>query len=214
MVPEDQSKLQLIPPIRPPRLRRSCLVAAAVALALFAPSGGAVAKDCRGYGPWRLGMSKASVRAFAEFGPYKEVASTGGLETPNGVFEGRRTNISFVFGAGGLKLIQIWAYEGQSVDTAVDAWYRVRQYLSRLYGTVEVPLLNPAADTGREEFATAVTSWLDGQPQAGLVRLQMAPVAMPRGVSVFSSLFRHPQHGYFVFLYYREPKQASGTDLP
>ncbi len=106
-------------------------------------------KDDRGYGSWRLGMSKASVRSVVEFAPYKEVPSTGGLETPNGVFEGRKTNISFVFGAGGLQIIQIWAYEGQSLDAAVDVWYRVRQYLSRLYGAVEVPLLKAAADLSR-----------------------------------------------------------------
>ena len=214
MVAGDRSKSQLIPPTRSHRMRRTCLVAAAVAGVLFGPSGRAVAQDDRGYGPWRLGMSKASVQAVAEYAPYKEVASTGGLETPNGVFEGRKTNISFVFGAGGLKLIQIWAYEGQSVDAALDAWHRVRQYLSRLCGAVEVPLLDAAADAGREEFTAVVTRWLAGQPQAGLVRLQMAPVAMPAGVSVFSSLFRHPQHGYFVFLYYREPKQDRGADLP
>jgi hypothetical protein len=190
----------------PAKVKRSYLIAAVVIHALLAPSNGAVAEDDRGYGPWRLGMSKASVRAVAEYAPYKEVASTGGLETPNGIFEGRRTNISFIFGAGGLEIIQIWAYEGQSVDAAVEAWYRVRQYLSRVHGPVEVPLLIAAADLGREEFAAAVTSWLDGHPRADLVRLQMAPVTMPPGVRIFSSLFRHPQHGYFVFLYCREPK--------
>jgi hypothetical protein len=149
-------------------------------------------------------MSKTAVSEVAEFGPYKEVASTGGLETPNGVFDGRRTNISFVFGGGGLQKIQIWAYEGPSVDAAIDSWYRVREYLSRLYGAVETPWFQAATGAGRDDFATAVNSALERQPESGLVRLQMAPATRPRDVSVFSSLFRHP-YGYFVFLYYQEP---------
>lgn len=35
--------------------------------------------------------------------------------------------------------------------------------------------------------------------------MQMAPAAMPDGLSVFSSFFQHPTYGYYVLLYYEEP---------
>src|SRR5262245_48527534 len=78
----------------------------------------------RGFGPWRLGMSKAEVTAVTQSAPYKDVPSTGGLETASGSFEGRTVNVSFVFGETGLWKIQIWAYEGKDLDEAISAWRR------------------------------------------------------------------------------------------
>ena len=186
-------------------MSRSWLVAGLAVVLHIVSCGAAIAQDERGYGPWRLGMSKAAVRGIAEFAPYNDVPSTGGLEAPSAVFEGRRTNISFVFGEKGLQKIQIWAYEGQSRDSAIDSWYRVRQYLSRTHGAVEMPGLPIGADASREDFVAVVNKALDAQPPSRVARMQMAPVTMPQGMSVFSSLFRQPQHGYFVFLYFQEP---------
>lgn len=141
----------------------NCLVTTTVGIILLTSAGG-IAEDNLGYGPWRLGMSKTEVRGIAEFAPYKDVAFTGGLETQNGVFEGRKTNVSFVFGERGLQKIQIWAYEGESLDAAIDSWYRVRQYLSQRHGVVEMRGLKVAADTNREDFAVAVRTTLEGLP--------------------------------------------------
>ena len=47
------------------------------------------AEDLPGMGPWRLGMTASQVAAFDELGPYSKVGVTGGLETPNGTFNGR-----------------------------------------------------------------------------------------------------------------------------
>ncbi len=38
--------------------------------------------------PWRLGMSRAEVTGFSQFGPYDAVPVTGGLETRNAVVNG------------------------------------------------------------------------------------------------------------------------------
>jgi hypothetical protein len=165
----------------------------------------AEAQHDRGYGPWRLGMSKSAVRDVAEFAPYRDVASTGGLETSNGLFDGRTTNISFVFEAGGLRKTQIWAYEGQSLDDAIDAWHRVRGYLLREYGPLRASGFEIAADISREEFAPTVREALKAQPRSSVAKLQVAPVTGPAGVSVFSSFFRLPSPAYLVFLYYQDP---------
>ena len=110
---------------------RGWLVAGGLAVSLLAACEPAGAQDHRGYGPWRLGMSRDAVRAVAAYGPYTD-ATTGSLETANGIFEEQRTPVAFIFGQGSLTRIEIRAYEGQSRDAAIDAWYRVHQYLARV----------------------------------------------------------------------------------
>jgi len=178
------------------------LAAGALAMTLLVTFDPGAAQDHRGYGPWRLGMSRDAVRAVTQYGPYTDGA--GGLETSNGVFEEQRTTVSFAFGQSGLSKIQIRAYEGQSVDAAIAAWYRVHQYLARVHGVVESGDLEVPTDASREDFSAAVRRVLDGKADTALVRLQIAPVTRPPGVSVLSSLFRQPQQGYSVLLYYQE----------
>ena len=67
---------------------------------------------------------------------------------------------------------------------------------------LDLPL---TADVSRSDFAATVRRALDDKPKTGTTRLQMAPAMRPPDVSAFSSLFRHPQYGYYVFLYYQEP---------
>ena len=186
-------------------MRRGWWGAGVVALFLLLSSSPCAADDHRGYGPWRLGMSKADVAGIEQYGPYEDVKVTGGLETFNGIFEERRTNISFVFGPTGLSKIQIRAYEGQDLETALETWYRVLAYLVRIHGAIESRDLPLTADVSRSDFAATVRRALDDKPKTGITRLQMAPAMRPPDVSVFSSLFRHPQYGYYVFLYYQEP---------
>jgi hypothetical protein len=69
-------------------------------------------------GPWRLGTTREQVASFEQYGPYLPVTITGGLETPNGIFQGTRTKVSFVFDRSGLLTIQVWRYEGRDVDAA------------------------------------------------------------------------------------------------
>jgi hypothetical protein len=159
-----------------------------------------------GYGPWRLGMSKEEVKAVSEFGPYSEVPSTGGVETTNGLFAERKANISFVFGERGLRIIQIWAYEGREVDEAVNAFFRVYRHLESTRGRVEIPGLQIPAHADGGTFSAAVCKVLASVPTGRAAKLQIGPVEKTAGAMTFSSLMSQPQLGYYyVFLYYRFP---------
>ena len=163
------------------------------------------AQTNRGYGPWKLGMSKAEVAAVADYGPYREVRTTGGLETEKGFFDGRPCNVSFVFGEAGLRKIQIWVYEGKSIEEAIAGWYQVYDFFHRTYGEVESKALQLPPRVEKAEFLARVRAALATQARDAVLRVQMAPTPMPEGIAVFSSLFRDPKHGCFVFVYYQEP---------
>ena len=67
-------------------------------------------------------MTRAQVVAEKEFGPYKPVQVTGGVETFDAQFDGKKTNVSFVFDdVGTLSYIQVWKYEGPEFDKALKA---------------------------------------------------------------------------------------------
>jgi hypothetical protein len=166
-----------------------------------------------GYGPWRLGMSKEEVKAASEFGPYSSVASTGGLETRNGLFADQKTTISFVFGDGGLRIIQIWAYEGKDLDQAVSAFYRVYQHLEVSRGAVETPGLSVPEHASSQTFTGIIQKALAGVPPNRAVKIQIIPLERLPEINIFSSLMKvnilsslikQPQ-SYYVFLYYRAP---------
>lgn len=156
--------------------------------------------DNRAHGPWKLGTTRDEVRAVKDNGPYKPVRVTGGIETPNGIFDGERRNVAFVFGENGtVNKIQVWAYEGPSEKEALKNWYRVYQYYTKLYGTVESPTLGfpPAVD--EQEFLKRSREVLGSPPSGTPARIQMAPRPMPPDAKVFASLFRTPV-GYTVFV--------------
>lgn len=163
-----------------------------------------------GYGPWRLGMSREQVAAIAEGAPYLRVSSTGGIETRNGSFAGRKTTISFVFGERGLRIIQVWAYEGMNTTEALAAFHRVYQHLEKTRGSVQVPGIFLPAHADADVFAGQVQNALASIPPDQPAKIQISPAAKSANVLVFSSLIRHPQLGYYVFLYYRwpEPRRA------
>ena len=165
--------------------------------------------DPPGYGPWRLGMSKEQVRALSKDGPYVAVSATGGLETANGSFNGRKTNVSFVFGERGLRKIQIWAYEGEDRDKAIEAWHRVHKHLVKNYGVVKTPAFELAKEADSKAFSTAAARALAEQPADRVANLQMAPLNQPNGMIVYSSILRHPERGYYVFLYYQELNRSA-----
>jgi len=173
-----------------------------LAVALLVASEPGAAQDHRGYGPWRLGMSRDAVRAVAAYGPYTDGPT--GLETRNAIFEEQRTPVSFIFGQVSLSRIEIRAYEGPSRDAAIDAWYRVHQYLARVHGPVESGELQVPPTVSREDFTAAARDLLDDKPDSSLVRVQFAPATRPPGVSVVASLLRDPQQGYAVILSYQD----------
>jgi hypothetical protein len=157
-----------------------------------------------GYGPWKLGMSKKDVTAVRKHGPYKDVAATGGVETPNGYFDNNRANVSFVFGDAGLRNIQIWAYEGKSLDDAAAAWFGVYEYFHRQYGQVECAVVGLPDPIEKVAFIARIRELLSAK-RGELVKLQIAPIPMPHGMTVFSSLFQEPRMGfYYAFVYYQQ----------
>ena len=176
----------------------------AITLAFVAAGGASAAEETGDYGPWRLGMSKKEVVAIARYGPYRDVASTGGVETAKGFFDNGPANVSFVFGEAGLAKIQIWVYEGRSIEEAIAGWFHVYDYFRRKYGKVESRILQLSEPLEQTDFAARVRALLSTQSDA-VVKLQMAPDPMPDGVKVFSSLFRDPRVGFFVFVFYQQP---------
>ena len=181
------------------------MTALAASLALAVALGAAPTPvPTAGYGPWRLGMTRESVAAQSDFGPYKAVPSTGGLETSQGRFEGKAVTVSFVFSEESLKKIQVWAYEGTDQRLALDAWIAVYRYLQRQFGAVEARSLQLPANPDDAALTAAITAALAAVDSKEQAKIQIAPVAKPQSMSAFSSLFRHPQHGYFVFLYFQE----------
>src|SRR5437899_1070807 len=104
---------------------------------LLLTAGLTTARAESGYGPWHIGMTKQQVTAVSQFGPYKPVPETGGVETFNARWTGKTTNISFVFEHDRLVNIQIWAYEGKDLQAATRAWFVVRSYLEKNYGDVQ-----------------------------------------------------------------------------
>ncbi len=166
-------------------------------------------------------MSPQEVKAVEQHGPYSAVASTGGLETPNGEFMGVPTNVSFVFSeAGRLDHIQVWAYQGQDPAAAESAFRRVYEFLLAHHGAVhsdgepwpsdlsteQFAERIPAAFTDRSEEISMQELQTRGSVQAQVLKLHLHPQAAVAGVDVYGSLIRSPQLGlYWVFLYVRSP---------
>ena len=155
-----------------------------------------------GFGPWRFGMSQEDVLAESDYGPYRPVEATGGLETFNGQWDGDEANISFVFQDEGLDRIQIWAYEGESRDEALKAWWRVASFLQKTHGAIEFPQFPTFSAEAKQK---AFLDYFDGALAEGNYdKLQLGLVQMPADAIVFSSLIVHPSRQYYyVFLYYR-----------
>lgn len=156
--------------------------------------------------PWKFGMTKAEVTAFEQFAPFKDVQTTGGVETFNAIFDGKKANISFLFDQSGLKRIQVWAYEGGNKEEAMKAWASLYSFLTKSFGTVEVPEINTESKNATlppEVLAIAATV------NAGVTgKTQMAPQKMPLDAKIFSSLFAREIKGgtyFYLFLYYDRP---------
>jgi len=187
----------------------------AIALLILFAQAAQQPSEVPGYGPWRLGMSRAEVEAVRELGPYKPVSATGGLETPNGSFMGRTTNISFVFGEHGLRRIQIWAYEGRDENEAVAAFLRVYRNLESTAGCIRAAGVAIPEGADDDAFVKAVKATIDTAPPNRMLKFQLGPETRSPTVGAFSSFFRQPQLGvYYVFLYYQEPTPVSVPQAP
>ncbi len=175
-------------------------------------------KQVTGFGPWRLGTDRTEVTAVKTHGPYKDVQSTGGVETANGVFEEQPANISFVFGPEGLSLIQVWAYSGQDREVAFATFHRAYRYLVREFDAVSLHEAGLSSELTQDELVALLPVELktevkadgiermmeQGQIRPSTVKVHLHPVSPLPGAEVYSSLIRVPEMGFFyVFVYFR-----------
>ena len=181
------------------------------------------AQRVEGYGPWRFGMKPEEVQAVKAHGPYKAVASTGGLETKKGPFAGETRNVSFVFGPAGLAHIQVWAYQGGDFEQAVKELHGVYRHLTATFGPVHNDGEPWPADLDLEAFKSRIpqtyrkgaaapetfgeTLQSQGSVQLDMMKLHLHPQQPVEGAEVYGSLIYAPKlPGYWVFLYYKLPK--------
>ncbi|MEO6080934.1 MAG: hypothetical protein ABIQ86_14365 [Steroidobacteraceae bacterium] len=138
-------------------------------------------------GPWRLGMSKEQVVAITDQGPYTDVAATGGLETKDGKFKGKKANTSFVFAGGTLRSIEVRVYEGKAWDKAKDAALDVFDQFVANYGGASVKDVSPKVDRKELEKILDRTLGTAGEmnkqyaarARAMVVTYDMAPLRQP-----------------------------------
>jgi hypothetical protein len=170
-------------------------------------------------GPWLLGMTRGDVQAFTEFGPYSPARTTGGLETPNGLFRGEKTNISFVFDESRLKFIQVWKYEGSDVGAAQQAVLDLYRLFSSEFGGAEVENVDVSGPEGLDEGAMRVLlSRILGtarelaadirqkHDRSVLIMFDMKPRAQPSGSRLHSQWGYSASHDtFYVFLFQDEP---------
>lgn len=172
--------------------------AAAVAALLTGQTGN------RTHGPWKLGMTREEVQAVKEHAPYRPVRVTGGIETPNGIFDGEKRNVAFVFDANGrVNKIQVWAYEGRSEAEALSAWVRVYKYYQGLHKEVESPSLGFPPSIDEAEFRSRSKAFLAAASEQP-AKMQMAPRPMPADAKVFAS-FMKTNLAYVIFVNIMEP---------
>lgn len=186
-------------------------------------TGGVSAAEVHGFDPWKLGMTREEVLALSSAGPYSPVPSTGGLETRNGQFQGKKATVSFVFDSERLRHIQVWAYEGQDYEEALLAFHGAYSYLGENFGSLhsgdaEVPAglalgaldqLIPAefrTGTSRSELGELQQK---GSIQAQIRKFHLHPRVPPVGAEVYASFIHSPQIGsYWVFVYFKTPAAA------
>lgn len=156
----------------------------------------------QGYLEWQFGMSPDQVSAVDVYAPYTPIGR-GDLETYTGRFEGEPVNVSFHFLDTGLEKIQIWLAERASKEDALKRWADANAHIHRLFGDTEALDLGLATVPSQEVLLSTARGKLSETPAEEGLTFRLAPTTMPAGAIVFSSLIRHPEHGYFVFLYYR-----------
>jgi hypothetical protein len=105
-------------------------------LALLLAVGPALAEEDVGMGPWRLGMTKEQVVAFAELGPYQDLGAT--VETGEAKFAGRKVTAKFTFGEDAVRAIEVRTYEGKDWRKAQEAALEVFDHFAAAYGGANV----------------------------------------------------------------------------
>lgn len=139
----------------------------------------APARAMGGVGDYRFGMSKPQVRQIPACEPYLDVPSTGGLECPNFTFEGRKMNVSFVFQNNGLRMVQLWYYEGSSEKDAKKAIDGMLEYLTREAGVVHSYELPSGAAVTSDEIVKALKKQTPSGNQPANVQIVTESTSKP-----------------------------------
>jgi hypothetical protein len=144
-------------------------------------------------------MTPDEVRAVPGCGPYKPVARTGGLECPNFEFEGIRMNVSFTFGEDGLRVIQLWLYEGTNRTRAVQVTERLLEHLSDRFGALASVFSPPNEPVRAESLVAAAEAPIGARPG----RADVCPVVMPENRQIQGTVGHAASlRVYYVFLFY------------
>lgn len=177
--------------------------------------------------PWRLGMNREQVIAEKEFGPYKPVQFTDGVETFDAQFDGKKTNVSFVFDdIGTLSHIQVWKYEGPDFDKASEAAAEIFDLFTDRFGGAQIFGVNDSKILDKKSFISAVSATLGHAPQLfekvenekkviGAMTLDVMPKDQPGNCHLHSQLVYSGRHKTFYILLFQDvpnapSRQASG----
>jgi hypothetical protein len=167
-------------------------------------------------GPWQLGMTREQVAAFTDHGPYLPVAITGGLETPNGIFQGKRTLTSFVFDGSGLLYIQVWNYEGKDFGSAKTAALEIFDLFDASFGGMEPGRLkistNAPKGVDRGAMSAVMDEFFDKRHAAAEIArksksemtltMDMRPRMQPLGSRLFARfVYAGRFDAFYVFLF-------------
>jgi hypothetical protein len=155
-----------------------------------------------GLPPWQFGISKSQVASFKDFGPYKSF-SNGDLETYNGRFHGRKSNVQFFFQGDRLRRIGVYLYEGIDPKGGIPAWRSAYEALQKDYGKVSTPDMHVSAKSepvNAEVFAIASAANADITGES-----KMAPAKQPTNMHVFARFWTGIVQGkkwYYVAVFY------------
>jgi len=182
-------------------------------------------------GPWRLGMSKDQVMAFARYQPYATVAAKHGLETPNGTFLGETRRLTFLFDDGGLSYIQVAEYEGDDFEAAGDGALRIFDYFEKNLGGATIDGVDLKEGNAVTRLDHSVLKLLIAQTlgtaeeraeqiqrdqgAAMTMVFDMRPVQQPDGSSLHSQWgYTSRNKTYFAYLFQdrpTNPKRGAGS---
>jgi len=175
-----------------------------VLLVTSAAAQGAEARS-PGFRGWRFGMTADEVKKVPDCGSYAPVAATGGLECATFAHEGRKMNISFVFGPKGLAKIQLWVYEGKEAAKAVDALDWTLALYRKSHGALESPTM-PGVDKADRKALAAWVAENDRPAGPAPFKAQFAPRTQKPEAFTFASYIHQAEHGYYVFVYFQPPR--------
>jgi len=155
-----------------------------------------------GLPPWQLGMTKSQVASFKEFGPYRSFPN-GDLETYNGRFHGRKTNIQFFFQGDRLRRIAVYLYEGTDPKGGIPALRLAYDALEKDYGNVKVPEMGVGSGSdplNSEVIAIGAAANADVTGETHLI-----PAEQPADMRVLARIFTGIVQGkkwYYVIVSY------------